>query len=295
MGYGATMNNRLASLLLTSVVVLFVAGCSGGSVSTDGGSGGGVGGSGGGGKGGGVGGGTGGGAGGGTGGGVGGGTGGGVGGGAGGGVGGGAGGGVGGGSALPDGGSPALVTLTFPATCPAFTACGGNLPGTYFYTAGCVDDAEFQPLLDAAKFCGANVATISNKSGTIQGGLSFSSTQVSRFASGSLSFTLSIGGSICTSPTTCGIIQSNLPNYGLVGTCAVDTAMRCVCNLSRPWGTGATESYTASFGQVTVASSPTKVYDYCLTNAGANLAHHEVTPMDGGMYIRDPGYFSLTK
>lgn len=198
---------------------------------------------------------------------------------------------------MADGGTAQVITLTFPATCAAFTACGGPTLGNYFYTAGCLDDAEFQPLIDSAnKLCGAGSTTVSNKAGTIQGGLTFSATQVARVVSGSLSFNLNLGGG-CGNATACSFAAGGLAQYGVSGTCAFNTtSMKCVCAVNKSWVGSAGDNYaTRDAGQLTTSGSTPKVYDYCLTNGNANLGHHEVTPSDGGTYIRDFGYFSLTK
>ncbi len=188
------------------------------------------------------------------------------------------------------------MTLTFPATCTTFAPCGGNLPGTYVYTAGCVEDAEFAPVLNALSFCGTNVVTVSNKSGTIQGSLTFTASQVSRAATGGLSFTLTIGGSTCANMVACNQIQGALTSFGASGTCALgSTGTTCICNVTRPWSNTTNESYVAAANQINVAgASTTKVYDYCVTNGGAKLEHHEVTDA-GTTYIRDPGHFTLAK
>src|SRR6185437_10615205 len=73
------------------------------------------------------------------------------------------------GCVAPDGGVPQAVTMTFPTTCPTFTACGGNLPGTFFYTSACADDAEFAEVMAAASQCGTGNASISMKAGNVQG------------------------------------------------------------------------------------------------------------------------------
>jgi hypothetical protein len=127
--------------------------------------------------------------------------------------------------------------------------------------------------------------------------VTFTSTQVSRAVSGSLSFTLTITGSVCANSTFCPFVSSSLAMYGVTGSCTLDTTgPACVCTLNRPWASSTNENYVTDGGQLIVNSSQTKTYEYCVTNAGSMLAYREVPPApDGGFYIPDLGLFSLTR
>jgi hypothetical protein len=185
--------------------------------------------------------------------------------------------------------------ITFPVTCPAFSACGGTLPGTFTYTSGCADDAEFAPLVVLAdSICGAGMTTITNKSGTIQGGLTFSATQVARSVSGAVNFTANLGGT-CGNSGVCTQISGALTAYGFTGTCTFDaTAGKCVCPLTRSLTATGVETYSVTGNQLTTMGAKTRLYDYCVTAGGSNLTYREVTA-NSGMNIRDPGYYSLIK
>jgi hypothetical protein len=186
---------------------------------------------------------------------------------------------------------PPTVNLAFPVACPTFTACGGTLPGLYYYTSACVDNAEFASFVSAVEAqCGAGNVTISNKSGTIKGSASFSTTQVTRAVTGSLSFTASVMGQCATIPMACTLASAALPSYGVTGSCALSGGF-CVCNVTRSLTVNTVEAYTSANNQFTLTASA-RDYDYCTTVLG--FIHHEVT-VNSGMKIRDPGYYGLTK
>jgi len=179
------------------------------------------------------------------------------------------------------------VTLTFPATCPTFTACGGGLPGNFVYTAGCVDDGEFAPFVaQGEQNCGTGSVTLSNKSGTIQGTVAATASTVSRNVTGGINFTASIGGA-CGNAMTCPFVAMGLMTNGFTGTCSYNGMGACVCAVSRAFGTIAGAAYTAGVNQFTLTAS-SRVFDYCLNMSV--LRYHEVSAAQS---TRDLGYYTL--
>lgn len=190
----------------------------------------------------------------------------------------GGGGGEGGGGDGATSGTPPVVNIQFPASCPTFTACGGDLPGTWFYTTACIAD----PFSGVKTVCPG--VTVTNPSGTVQGKLVFTGTTVSRDAKGSVSATLSVPASC--NPTTCADVQSAINTGTTTGTCTA-AGSGCTCNVTSTFnGDGTPGTYTVSNGTLTTGSGAT--YEFCA--AGSNLKHR-ATSTNG----TEPGSYELTK
>ncbi len=264
----------LVSSLAAVVAVSFFA-CGTPSGGTGGGAGGGTGGGsvGGGSGGGSVGGGTGGGS---VGGGSGGGTGGGSVGGGGGGSGGGAGGGTGGGGGVP-------ITITFSASCPNFTPCGGDVVANWAYTSVCVDSADPFPAVSQA--CPG--ASFSNLAGTTQGGLYFDATTVHRNVNTHITGDLTVSGTCAVAG--CAAVQSALANTFTSVTCTGTTSCSCSFVYDRLVA-NQTAGYVVSGSRLTTdpGTSAERQYDYCVN--GSMLGYHEVTSAPA-----DPGVATLTQ
>mgnify|MGYP001459475839 CR=1 FL=1 len=205
-------------------------------------------------------------------------------------------GGAGGGGFPLDGG----VALTFMTTCPAFTACGGNVnpsnPTTWDITGACIDDATFSLVVTGLDtFCGTAATTVSNKNGRIQGTAVFTASTVARNAMGFVSFTASHPN--C--PTACGFISpSVLAMYGLSGSCSLNGAA-CDCSLSLPLGSNTNDTYTVNGGTLSIMTAArTRTFDYCITTAGTpTLTYRETTQasMTPPAFYPDPGVITLTR
>jgi hypothetical protein len=189
----------------------------------------------------------------------------------------------------PDGGTlnPQTFAITFAQDCGNVTLCSGNEVDAWAYTAGCIDDAAFTPVTNAAQQFGCS-ATVSNKNGALAGSVVFDGTMVHRSARGEVNYTLTATGSTCVQG--CAFFGPQLASYGLRGSCA-SNGTACVCDLTFDIAQSGSYSYTYNGGQLTVMGATSdggsETYESCIT--GSNLTYRETT--QGGI----PGVFTLTK
>jgi hypothetical protein len=197
------------------------------------------------------------------------------GGGTGGGAGGGGGGAGGGGGGGGTGGGPYPITFS---NCPAFTACGGAVLGTWNYKGACIAN----PFADVTQLCGA--ATVSSESGTIQGTVAFDATSVTRSGSGMVSATITVPQSCSQMAGGCAGVQAAMRNGGLTATCT-GTA-DCTCQASRPVFTATLSNYQVSGNGISAGSA---TYDYCVNEGSLQYRG------TGNTAISEPGLFDLEK
>lgn len=189
----------------------------------------------------------------------------------------------------PDGGTlnPQTFPLTFAADCGNVTLCTGDEVDAWAYTAGCIDDAAFTPVTNAAQQLGCT-ATVSNKNGALAGSVLFDGTMVHRSALGQVNYTLTATGMVCLQG--CAFFGPQLAQYGIRGTCA-SNGTACVCDLTFDIAQSGSYSYTYNGGLLTVTGATrdggNETYESCIT--GSNLTYRETTP--SGI----PGVFTLTK
>jgi hypothetical protein len=158
------------------------------------------------------------------------------------------------------GGGPPSVVGQISGSCRSFTACGGNLVGTWWYTSACV--AHVFPELVA--YCPS--ATVSGASGTWRGKLIITATQANESGTITTKGTASIPSSCVSS---CSSVGSLLGSF-YSGTCTAVSG-GCNCTLTRTQS-GSTDpaSYDVSGGHVTVHdSNGQRDYDYCVTGTKA--------------------------
>ena len=179
----------------------------------------------------------------------------------------GAGGGAAGGSASTGGGSsgtgggtvmePPTLTLTID-NCPALAACGGApLPGTWHYTAGCVNN----PFSAARQACGQ--ITFSSLQGTVKGSVVFAAGTVTRRVTTNVSGTINVPASCLQGVVTCAQMQAQLRQQYANATCAAAGA-GCDCTVSEQQQIDDASSYSVTGSTITVGSG---TYDYCLAPA----------------------------
>jgi hypothetical protein len=177
----------------------------------------------------------------------------------------------------PDGGGGPF-SLQFPAQCPAFSACGGNLEGTTWdYTSGCVDN----PFGQAKQFC--PTLEVKNATGSGQGTLAFSGGAVTRKVKLNTSATLVIPPACTMGVVPCSAIQAQLGSVGLMGTCTGSGT--CTCTVSRTTTIDETDAY-AVVGN-TVVVNGTSEYDFCVQ--GGKMSHRAKDQN------AEPGTYELTK
>lgn len=172
-------------------------------------------------------------------------------------------GGSGGGSATGGGSGggtvaePATITLSID-NCPSLIACGGApLPGTWHYSAGCVNN----PFRAAQQACGQ--ITFSNLQGTVKGSVVFEATLVTRRVTTNVSGTINVPASCLQGVITCAQMQTQLRQSHPNATCAAAGA-GCDCTVSEQQVIQDTSSYSVTGSTITVGSG---TYDYCLAPA----------------------------
>jgi hypothetical protein len=187
-------------------------------------------------------------------------------------------GGGGGDGGITDPGGGKTATLTF-TSCPAFSACGGSLPGTWDYTAGCVTSDE---LFASAKQLCASLTTKSI-SGTAKGTLLFTAATVQRDVTSTVTAVLDIPSSCASLAGGCPGVQAALRQGFPTAACTGTSA--CDCTITITDTTKDSSAYTQSGNTVTLTNGDK--YDVCV--AGTKLTYKE----SGGN--ASPGVFELTK
>ncbi len=197
-----------------------------------------------------------------------------------------AGGGSGGGSATGGGaggggGSAGVpIAITFSASCPAFTPCGGNLVNNWAYTSVCVDSAD--PFPEVSQACPGS--SFSNLAGTTQGGLYFNSTLVHRNVHTHITGNLTVAGSCALAG--CASVQNALSSTFTTVTCTGSST--CDCAFTYDSLVNQDAAYVVSGSRVTTdpGTGGQREYDFCV--AGSSLTYREVTNQPA-----DPGVLSL--
>lgn len=173
------------------------------------------------------------------------------------------------GPTLPPGGANGSAP-SITSTCPAFTACGGELMGTWAYTDAC-PSANLDLLLTQCP-----TASVQHESGA-PATLSFSGGQVARSGA-------PVGDGVINFPLECDFACSLVAALvGTAGNCS-EVAGDCVCRTpySIAWSQ---QSYTVSGSQLTQADGRT--FDYCV--AGNTLTYRETGD------AKEPGVFTLQR
>jgi hypothetical protein len=151
-----------------------------------------------------------------------------------------------------------LVTLTF-GSCPAVSACGGSLLGTWFYTAGCINN----PFSEATSQCGA--ATTSNNTGTVRGQVTFTPATITRDALLNITGSVHFPSSCLSAVVTCASLNVLVAQYYPGSTCTAAGGGGCDCAMTR--STRFNElalAYSVSGNTLTVG---TGTYDFCVSPA----------------------------
>ena len=184
-----------------------------------------------------------------------------------------------GGNPQTDGGGGGPFNVQFPATCPAFSACGGSIEGTTWdYSSGCVDD----PFGQAKQFCPS--LQVQNPMGSGSGTLSFTGGKVTRKAKITTSATLVIPPACTMGVIPCSTIQAQLANVGVKGTCT-GSGGTCNCAVTKTDDIDEAGQYAVVGNTVVVNGS--NEYDFCVQ--GGKMGHR-AKDQDA-----EPGTYELTK
>ena len=187
----------------------------------------------------------------------------------------------------PDAGSPTARPITFMETCPDFTACGGDLTGTWRYDGVCVTHAEVEAELQGA----CPTASFISGTGSIDGTVSFDGTNVMRDSTTTLSLVANIPMA-CTMGLACSLVDGVIMGMTMVDsvTC-VDAAMGtgCDCTITDTETISENDPYTVT-GTFFENTTTTRRWDYCVD--GMDLTVREITAGDGDDPI-EPGIQSF--
>lgn len=178
------------------------------------------------------------------------------------------------GAASVDGGSDD-IGVQLPTTCPALTACGGSLSGTWDYKGACIDNAVSKLKGDCP------TADIQNAMGTVQGFVKFEGTTVLRSLTSSITATVVLPPA-CTSGASCSTVQAMLPP----GTTCTGTSGTCHCTVTNTDSISDSDTYSLQGNKLVTGGGGQ--YDYCVS--GNTLKY-----TDTDKYPQYHGTFSLTK
>ena len=189
--------------------------------------------------------------------------------------------------------TPPTIPITFPPTCPAPTPCGGNPAGNFFYTAACIPQTEFDPLVTRIENagCGAGSVRLNGFDGGMAGSAAFSNgTNLCRTVRGDVTVYATVTG-VCANPTACGFLGNGISRGGYTGSCAVD-AGACACVVTKAItidNNGV--AYTVGATTLNITSNQ-QTFETCLSNAGSTFTTRE---LDAGMAQHEPGVATLTR
>lgn len=185
-------------------------------------------------------------------------------------------------AAMPDSGPRVVSCAAAPVmvmpSCPAFTACGGMLDGTYCYTGSCIEEDEL--LGEVAFPCARRDFTLTGFTGTVQGQIRFDGATTSRVASTHLEGTIEVTGVCADTRTSCSSLESGIRDRlppGATVDCTV-SGLACSCDLVLDGSVDGMESYTLAGSTIRVASTPPRTYDYCVE--GGALRFRDTTTPD---------------
>lgn len=174
-----------------------------------------------------------------------------------------------------DAGTPVDVSY---GTCQPFTACGGNIVGTWKITGGCVSNQTFADL--KSKFCeGIEEGNVVIKAA---GTLTATDTTVTRQTKVDISADAFIPQQCAAKAGgSCQIVEAGL-STSVLGTdppfdkakCTTDGAGGCNCSVSKAYVENVTGAYTAS-GNTITTTNPNRTFDYCVD--GSKLTYQETT------------------
>jgi hypothetical protein len=159
-------------------------------------------------------------------------------------------------------------TLTLAETDCPFTACGGNVVGTWSVTNFCITEAEL--LGGLAQFCSG--VDITSYSGSANGCIVLGGGVVTNDVSYELTATAFVPQSCVQYIGGCAGAQSAIQNQYPDATCVDDgNGTGCICTVSDTILDRGAQTYTTSGNTLTLGNGST--YDYCVS--GASLAQRQ--------------------
>jgi hypothetical protein len=184
------------------------------------------------------------------------------------------------GSTGTDGGVPIQI-----GNCQTFTACGGNVTGTWDYTGGCVADpfanSQCQTLVVHSQSASTKgTITFANDGGT--------SGTVTRNVQATYNASITIPAA-CTYQQTCTAIAAYLQNSapGSTVTCTTNSQQGCDCDYAAVLTDTGTRPYTIQGNNLLVGQgAPNQIdhYAYCVQNASMQYQHTQGPTPETGIY-----------
>lgn len=173
-------------------------------------------------------------------------------------------------------GDPATIDLSFAAKCALFAPCGGDIVGTWDYSAGCTGD----PWDPARKTCPS--LGVKSQKGTVKGRITFTANTVTRAATVAYTATLTIPTSCLNGVLTCPQVATALEKSFNSASCATVTG-GCDCDVaSTQTITGSGTNYTISGNQIVLQDG--NKYDYCVKGTTLQSTHVAGTNAESGVF-----------
>lgn len=179
--------------------------------------------------------------------------------------------------------SEGVVEIT--ERCPAFDACGGELPqeGEFCYRRVCIErTALINWAFSAIVGCATDQIRVTDPRGTVSGKLTFANGQVRRRASTSIAGSFYLPSS-CTGSIDCATfafgVQLNLRNDGTIRCTAASGG--CDCDMTVAGSTDATSEY-ATRGARLELPELARSYEYCRDGADLTLRDVSATNPEPG-------------
>ena len=171
------------------------------------------------------------------------------------------------------------------ASCPVFTACGGDVKGSWVLTGGCVTEALF----DAAR---AQCATIAESNVKIEarGRVVADAATITRATDIRFSATLGVPPSCKPNGASCAQIGSAIVALaGLKSAACVDDAGGCTCDVTNELSDNTADAYSTAGNTLTTgAGAAARTFDYCV--AASEIKYKETTATN-----KVPAIFVLKK
>lgn len=183
-------------------------------------------------------------------------------------------------------GEPAWVPITVltAGSCPAISACGGNIVGTWDVSSACIE----VPLEQALSLCPG--AMITRREGRARGRVTFgASPMVARRVAQSEATVESFVPAACAQAVGgCMGLQSLLQRGAPTATCAAGAMGGCDCRATAAFTIDDGDAYRTEVNEIVSATSG-KRWEYCVE--GESLRYRDTSP--SGM--REPGSISLRR
>ncbi|NOY93064.1 MAG: hypothetical protein GXP55_17915 [Deltaproteobacteria bacterium] len=180
--------------------------------------------------------------------------------------------------------APAWADLTVgePGTCPAFSACGGDIVGAWDVSGGCFEFAVESTLSSCPG------ASVTRRTGRGRGCVAFGADGVARRVAESEVEIDVFVPAVCASFVSCSTIESQIRARGLDANCPADAAGNCECVVRSATRIDDTDTYSTTATEI-VGGTSGKRWEYCVT--GSQLNYRDTSPSGS----REPGVVELTR